>query len=114
MRTVFAVMPAVLSATAPTGARVSNSANSKMEGCRAAIKRSTPQGPMAMAVGYCLGMIDGLVFGSHGASCLPAAVTTEQRVRVVVTYIDARPARMHEDFRKLAREAFVDAWPCKR
>src|SRR4029453_4871755 len=30
-----------------------------------------------------------------------------------VQYIDARPARMHEDFRILAAEAMRAAWPCK-
>ena len=43
-----------------------------------------------------------------------AEVTLGQMVRVIVAYIDARPARVHEDFRLLALEALVDAWPCKR
>jgi hypothetical protein len=33
-------------------------------------------------------------------------------VRVVVAYIEARPARVHEDFRNLALEALREAWPC--
>ena len=37
----------------------------------------------------------------------------EQTVRVVVQYIDSRPERMHEDFKKLALEAMKAAWPCK-
>jgi len=43
----------------------------------------------------------------------PDEATVEQMVRVVVAYIDARPARMHEDFRNLAREALRTAWPCR-
>jgi hypothetical protein len=43
----------------------------------------------------------------------PDDATIEQMVRVVVAYIDARPARMHEDFRNLAREALRTAWPCR-
>jgi Rap1a immunity proteins len=30
------------------------------------------------------------------------------------SYIEARPERMHEPFRKLALEALGEAWPCKR
>jgi hypothetical protein len=45
--------------------------------------------------------------------CLPP-VTRQQMVRVVVQYIDNRPARMHERFVILAAEAMTAAWPCKR
>jgi Rap1a immunity proteins len=37
-----------------------------------------------------------------------------QIVLVVLKYIDARPARLNEDFRLLAAEALVAAWPCKK
>jgi hypothetical protein len=40
--------------------------------------------------------------------------TVAQQVRIVAAYIDARPNRLHEDFRVLALEALKDAWPCKR
>ena len=39
-------------------------------------------------------------------------VTYEQAVRVVVAYIDQRPARAHETFEFLAFEALERAWPC--
>jgi len=39
--------------------------------------------------------------------------TVGQEVRVVVAYIDARPARMHEPFIALALESLQKAWPCK-
>ena len=112
MRTVFAIAFVLFAATA--GAQDLNSANHRMEGCRAAIGDRT-----TYSSGYCLGLVDGIVFGEfgyYGAFCLPvgAGVTLMQMVRVVVAYIDARPARMHEDFRKLALEALIDAWPCKR
>ena len=41
-------------------------------------------------------------------------MTTNQAIAVVVKYIEARPERMHEDFRALALEALTAAWPCKR
>jgi hypothetical protein len=37
-----------------------------------------------------------------------------QLVRVVVAYIDQRPARLHESFLNLALEALTDAWPCQK
>lgn len=46
--------------------------------------------------------------------CAPGAVTKGQALKVVVQYIDQRPARMHEDFMKLAVEALQAAWPCKK
>ena len=45
--------------------------------------------------------------------CAPDSVTNFQIVRVVVKYIDDRPARQHENFRELAREALRAAWPCR-
>ena len=51
---------------------------------------------------------------ANNFSCFPVGVTFGQMVRVVVTYIDARPARLHESFLVLAREALQEAWPCQR
>jgi hypothetical protein len=46
------------------------------------------------------------------SSCRPQGVIHEQAVRVVVAYIERRPQRMHEDFRRLALEAMHEAsWP---
>jgi Rap1a immunity proteins len=44
---------------------------------------------------------------------MPDGVTREQAVRVVIAYIDAQPAWMHENFGVLALEALREAWPCK-
>jgi hypothetical protein len=67
--------------------------------------------------GWCFGSIDMLrVVGPYlkFAICVPPEATGGQVVRVVVQYIDCRPARLHEDFRLLATEALRAAWPCKR
>ncbi len=66
------------------------------------------------AAGRCIGLMQGLGFASRllGA-CPPDEVTVAQRARVAVTYVEARPDRMHEDFRALAVEAMREAWPCK-
>jgi Rap1a immunity proteins len=54
----------------------------------------------------CIGYMD-------PSACPPKGVTSGQALRVVVTYIDAIPARMHENFKYLAVEALRAAWPCK-
>jgi hypothetical protein len=65
--------------------------------------------------GMCAGLIAGISYmGEGSAYCTPFGVTMGQQLRAAVQYIDARPARMHEDFRKLALEAMQAAWPCKR
>jgi len=61
--------------------------------------------------GFCMGQVIGI---AHGDSriCRPVGSNNEQSVRVVLTYITARPARMHERFMFLATEALRAAWPC--
>jgi len=81
-------------------------ANRVMAGCRAFIAESNSD---LFLQGVCLGVI----IATTGF-CLPSGVTVGQEVRVVAAYIDARPNRLHEDFRVLALEALKDAWPCKR
>src|SRR6516164_3499569 len=65
----------------------------------------------------CAGIISGLAYTvkflpPDSSSCTPEGVTIGEMVRVVVAYIERRPERMHEDFRKLAVEAWHEAWPC--
>ena len=82
------------------------SANRVMTGCRAFIAESSVD---LFLQGVCLGVVT-----ATAGSCLPSGVTVGQEVRVVAAYIDARPTRLHEDFRVLTLEALQDAWPCKR
>jgi Rap1a immunity proteins len=65
----------------------------------------------------CAGIISGLAYTvkflpPDSSSCSPQGVTTGEMVRVVVAYIERRPERMHEDFRRLVVEAWHEAWPC--
>ena len=65
----------------------------------------------------CAGIISGLAYTvkflpPDSSSCIPQGVTIGDMGRVVVAYIERRPERMHEDFRKLAVEAWHEAWPC--
>jgi hypothetical protein len=46
--------------------------------------------------------------------CPPAGVNNLQRIKTIVSYVEARTDRMHEDFRLVANEAMIAAWPCKK
>jgi Rap1a immunity proteins len=101
------------------------SANTLLPGCRELLDRKSDSGGFLR--GFCAGTVtEILAFGGmlHSVSdvfvipralCIdaPAAVAAGQAVRVVVAYIDARPARMHERFDRLAIEALRETWPCR-
>jgi hypothetical protein len=112
-----------------TAASADDSANYMLPGCRAYADRKPPYDRL-FEQGLCAGVLRGIGFmgGSTMETvdgrvvrvpilewCLdiPDAVTLRQMAKVVVAYIDARPAQMHEDFRLLALNALRTAWPCK-
>jgi hypothetical protein len=89
--------------------------------CRDAITNKAPTVPSdAVMQGMCVGMIDALDFlmsqlpaeDKEYRSCPPSDATLKQTVQVVMKYIDERPERMNESFKKLAIEAIREAWPC--
>jgi hypothetical protein len=82
-------------------------------GCRPFMARGPLTGTRddAFNAGRCSGIVETLI--GSGALCLPEGVTFGQAIRVVVKYIDDRPARMHEHFTALALEALQAVWPCK-
>ena len=84
------------------------SANSKISGCRNYVSGSKDD---LLLQGYCAGAVQALVEFAAGA-CAPKGATNMQGVQIVAKYIDARPARLHENFNKLAAEALRQAWPC--
>ena len=89
------------------------SANTIMPGCRDFLNER----PVVCLAGQCLGIILGLARAVEVQSprpfCIPDDVTNEQMVRVVVSYIDQRPEKMHSEFAPFAYLAFQEAWPCK-
>ena len=136
---LFGATAFALTVTAAQAAPEEFSANSILPGCKDAInEKSTHQ----LEQGLCMGIIrwvtqmgdaallvlradsrDNLdankrlgLRSAWGTLCIdgpPHEATLGQVVRVVVAYIDARPARMHAEFGALALEALRDAWPCK-
>jgi hypothetical protein len=87
-----------------------DSANFIMPGCR---DNQPADNSGYFKSGICYGKVSALAY-MQKESCFPRGVTDGQKVRVIVAYIDARPSRLHEDFRILALEAMKAAWPCKR
>src|SRR5262245_51021737 len=83
------------------------SANSLMPGCRDLLAQK-----YTWEQAYCTGLLVGLARGDPRICRVPG-VTHEQVVRVVVQYIDQRPARLNEDFMLLAAEVLRATWPCK-
>lgn len=84
------------------------SASSRIVGCRNYVSSSKDD---LLLQGYCAGAVQALVEFAAGA-CAPKGATNVQGVQIVVKYVDARPARLHENFNKLAAEALRQAWPC--
>jgi hypothetical protein len=94
------------------------SANALLPSCKYAFV-DRPRGGYEAGywAGLCWGMIVTVGYVArdmpeHLRSCRPDKVTNEQQVRVVISYVEARPERMHEDIRALAIDAFRHAWPC--
>jgi hypothetical protein len=110
------VLALLASAIAPTGAQENyDSANFMLPQCKRFLALAGT-GKASFAEGVCAGSITAFAFVGRSLNnrfCFPEGVTNRQMVQVVVTYIEARPARMHEDWRDLALEALREAWPCR-
>ena len=98
-----------------------SSANYMLPYCRAAANNQAPTlASDAVMQGMCVGIVDAIDFmmsefppdEKEFSSCPPGDVTLKQALEVVIKYIDGRPERMNENFKKLAIEAIHDAWPC--
>jgi hypothetical protein len=87
-----------------------SSANYVMPGCWHHLNSSNID---SFGQGRCVGLVEALFYTLPNA-CPPNGVTVRQAVLVVATHIAGRPARMHEDFKDLAREALRAAWPCRK
>ena len=99
----------LLALTMPASAEDIYSANHFLPDCKAFPEKAT------WKQARCIGLIEGLMYRGEGEDfCSPRGVTFRQAAAVVVKYIEARPERMHERFGKLAFEALIAAWPCKR
>jgi hypothetical protein len=123
-------------ATAAT-AEDRDSANYLLPACKAFLVRDNkdPGLTAAWMQGVCVGIVETIAFMAANSDVavtalsgagrrqmiqanwrcanIPDEVTKGQLIRVVISYIDARPSRMHEPFKSLALEAILNAWPCR-
>ena len=123
---LFGAAALALTVTVAGAAEDKASANYRLPSCRNYLDSKSQDGLLLQ--GVCIGTLRGILYVAGGLRefspldddvrrqlCInfPATATGDQLVRVVITYIEARPARMHESFDRLAFEAVRDAWPCK-
>jgi Rap1a immunity proteins len=94
-----------------------------LAGCRDFVSISNrtadPKTINAFAAGNCAGQIEGLLILRDDLLpeirfCKPPSVTTGQAIQMMVNWLEANPARWHENFVLLAHGVFKRAWPCKR
>ncbi|WP_354097554.1 Rap1a/Tai family immunity protein [Bradyrhizobium sp. S3.2.12] len=81
--------------------------------CKALIEDKPP----GVWEGQCGGTIDTLVWvGSslpkRGRFCAPKGIPHMQAHRVVVSWLERHPERLHLSFQGLVMEALMEAWPC--
>jgi hypothetical protein len=111
---VFALLAAALGAQSADAQQPNlTSANVFVPECQKFLaNNATDFGPgLCSGIVYVLGYV-GKALPPQFSSCIPDSTTNAQGVRVVLAYIERRPQRMHEDFRRLAIEALHEAWPC--
>jgi hypothetical protein len=106
-----------LTVRAASAAEILNNGFNMLPHCRAFANNVASDYPLLQ--GYCEGIVFGVGVmldrpGSSICAEIPSAVSIRQLVLVVVRYIEARPNRMHEGFVILARDALINAWPCRK
>ena len=109
----FAILIALFGSTAHAGPPAvprAYQAGFYLEGCKDFLA-----GRSNFLSGRCVGAVEVLdELGSDSKLfCPPETTNRLERVRVIVTYIEALPKRMTEGFGLLANEAMAKAWPCK-
>ena len=117
--TLFAIIAASMLTPALAAKLGTHSADYLMPGCRDFVTHSSGSGGALSSnpflEGACAGTIHALLaVGDFIGVCQPEGVTVEQAIRVVIQYIDAEPALMHEGFDALAILALRKAWPCQQ
>jgi hypothetical protein len=131
MRAVICGIVMALMVTAAQAAEDPESANYILPGCRQVLARQRPSNFMVAQMMVCVGKVHSIFVvlkmrrlfqdsldrrdpGGARSLCSdpPENVTPEQMIRVIVAYIEARPAELHKDFDWLATLALAEAWPC--
>lgn len=101
---------ALAQGTGPAAASRSFRVDFFMEGCKDFIGGRTN-----FSSGRCVGAVEVLDALNQDTKrfCPPAGLNNLQRIKTIVSYVEAHPDHMHEDFRLVANTAMIAAWPCK-
>jgi Rap1a immunity proteins len=117
LRGIALIAALLLNCGAAVGQQDVFSANAVMPGCRTFLgDMARAKTSEALDAARCLGLVEGIAYGAAAGTfvCYEPTVTSGQTIRVVMKYIDSRPERLHQDFRALALEALLAAWPCQK
>jgi hypothetical protein len=95
-------------------------AHSLLDACKRTLDRSPVGNDLVLAYnsGNCSGIVLaifllGRQLQPDARFCPPPKATMGDALRMVVTYIDARPKQQETPFNIIALEALRDGWPCK-
>jgi hypothetical protein len=98
-----------------------SSANFFIPYCRLASKEALASATDAFFQGQCFGMVRAIrgtaeAMRTQQARCtdIPANVTLQQLVNVVVRYSEVHPEQTQEGFEAFTFRALRDAWPCQK
>lgn len=97
--------------------------NNLLEYCTAAIQMIDGKGNVSsVKASLCVGYVAGLrdmnaiheFFGGTPVFCITKQqIPNSQLIRIVVKYLQDKPAQLHEDSAFLVTKAFKEAFPCK-
>jgi hypothetical protein len=130
MKAIFCSALIALTATTAAAAEDEQSAEFMLPYCRLTQKEVTADIKKAANHGRCAGIVEGisqmfrLLEEAQAAgtvqlnpllcTSVPAGITNEQLVSVVVKYGEAFPELTHRPFTVLAMSAIRVAWPCRK
>ena len=126
--TICGALLVLMITTANAAEEDKTSANYLLPYCKLTKEQAASAGS-ALNVGQCMGIVEGisqmfqLLSEAQRAgrvqldpllcTSIPAGITTQQLVDVVVTYGETFPELTHRPFTVLAMSAMLVAWPCK-
>jgi Rap1a immunity proteins len=114
MKMILPLATALMLLSSSAGAENVYSGGHMLPHCKAFVSASSHP---SFWEGMCIGQIVALdtvkaVMPAPVRSCSPPAATIMQKTQVIVQFLEANPARLHESFNILALLAMRAAWPC--
>jgi hypothetical protein len=127
---ICGALMALTTATANAAEQDTKNADYLLPYCKLAKQPSRTSARDAVNVGQCMGIVEGISqmfqllqeaqqagtaeFDPLLCTAIPAGISTQQLVDVVVKYGETFPELTHRPFTVLAMSAMRIAWPCKK